>query len=177
MTRPTHALVTGATGQLGAALSKQLASRTEQLSLCALDEDGLDRLAAQIRETQGRSPSVAALDVRDAVALEAFVQERHCEAPIDWVVVNAGLGGQIAAGTLLEDPARAIELVDVNLRGVLNTIHACLPLLRERGRGHFIAVSSLSAVIGYDKAPVYAATKAALRVLALSIRPARREFA
>jgi len=174
MNAPGHVLITGATGQLGVALSRKLAAKARRLSLCALDRDELEELRAALRRDFLPPVSVAALDVRDERALGTWIGELHANHPIDWVIMNAGLGGQVAAGEIMEPPERTVALVDVNLKGVLNALHAALPLLLKQGHGQLVIVSSLSALIGYDKAPVYAATKAALRVLALSLRPALR---
>jgi short-subunit dehydrogenase len=172
MSRRRHVLVTGATGQLGTALVNRLADASSRLSLCALEQDALETHAAQSEGRHDARPAVAAIDVRDGQRLAAWVCECHATEPLDWVIMNAGMGGQIAAGTLIEDPERTMALIGANLIGVVNTLHAALPLLRQQGHGRLIVISSLSALIGYDKAPVYAATKAALRVLALSLRPA-----
>lgn len=59
----------------------------------------------------------------------------------------------------------------MNLSGALNVVHAALPELRRGNDPRFVLVSSLSPFIGFDKAPVYAATKAAFRGLGLSLRP------
>ncbi len=174
MNAPGHVLITGATGQLGAALSRKLAAQARRLSLCALDQEELDALGVTLRRDYLPPVATAALDVRDGDALAAWVGALNAAHPIDWVIMNAGLGGQLAAGEVMETPERTAELVDVNLKGVLNVLHSALPLLLRQGHGQLVIVSSLSALIGYDKAPVYAATKAALRVLALSLRPALR---
>lgn len=168
---PEHALLTGATGQLGSALVGQLAGRCSRLSLCALEDQELKDQATQVANRHGIAVAATPLDVRDPLLVKAWIEACDADMPIDLVVMNAGIGGQIEPGALLESPERTVDLIDANLHGVLHTLHAILPLMQARGHGHLIVVSSLSALIGYDKAPVYAATKAALRVLCLSLRP------
>lgn len=172
MSRSDHVLITGATGQLGVALADRMAGKADRLSLCALEQDALVALRQRLERKHHVAVSTWALDVRDQATVSAWVDNAHAVAPIDWVIMNAGIGGQIANGSLMEEPERAVDLVGANLIGVLNTLHAALPLMRQQRRGRLVMISSLSALIGFDKAPVYAATKAALKVLALSLRPA-----
>ncbi|MCP4380461.1 MAG: SDR family NAD(P)-dependent oxidoreductase [Hyphomicrobiales bacterium] len=171
MTAFPHVLITGATGQLGSALTDRLAERCHRLSLCALEEDKLADQAARVTRQHDIAVTATALDVRDEAALNEWIRSSDAEMPIDLAIMNAGIGGQVGPGAMIESPDRSAALVDANLNGVLHTLHAVLPQMLARGRGHLVVVSSLSAVIGYDRAPVYAATKAALRVLCLSLRP------
>lgn len=172
MTPPGHALITGATGQLGEAVARLLAARGWSLSLTAL-EAGVADLAAVLDAGPGGAEA-RALDIQDAAALGSWIEVRHAERPFDRVILNAGLGGPVPDGGVIEPAERCRQLVAVNLVGVLNALQASLPLLQAQGRGRIVLLGSLSALVGYPRAPVYAATKAALRALALSLHPGLR---
>lgn len=167
-----HALVTGASGQLGSCICRLLASKDCRLSLCSLDGNGLEELVRSLPPDGRARTTTTIVDVRDAAALVAWIEACGEAQPIDWVVVNAGLGGQVKPEEVIEPAPRSADVVNVNLLGALNVIHAALPELRRGTDPRFVLISSLSALIGFDKAPVYAATKAAIRVLGLSLRPA-----
>jgi NADP-dependent 3-hydroxy acid dehydrogenase YdfG len=61
-------------------------------------------------------------------------------------------------------------MIDVNLRGVLHGIAAALPVFREQGRGHLVAVVSTAGLTVTPTMAVYAATKNAVRTLLETLR-------
>src|SRR5436305_2525456 len=127
------ALVTGASGGIGAAVARALHGAGAAVGLLSRrgDDLGLERalgVAADVRD-------------RDAVqrATDAVV-ERF--GGLDVAVANAGVG---AYGPFLElDPALLEEMIDVNLKGTLYTAGATLPHLIASGAGDFVALASVA---------------------------------
>src|SRR5438477_87568 len=83
----------------------------------------------------------------------------------------------IAVGALDEIPlARTRRLIDVNVMGVINGIHACLPLLAATGGSKVVNVSSIAALSGWPYSSAYSASKAAIynltEALSAELRPA-----
>lgn len=144
--------------------------------MCSLDGDGLEDLVGSLPPDARARTTTAIVDVRDAAAMAAWIEACGKAQPIDWVIVNAGLGGQVKTEEVIEPAPRSADVVSVNLLGALNVVHAALPQLRRGTDPRLVLISSLSAFIGFDKAPVYAATKAAVRILGLSLRPALLEL-
>ncbi len=171
---PRHACLIGGAGLLGSALAEALAARGCRLSLCGLKEQELAALAGVLEARHGVQVACRQLDVRDAGALAQWIEDCHETAPLDWLVINAGMVGIAEEGLLMESPARSADLVATNLTGVINALQPALPLFRGRPAARIVIVSSASALIGYSGAPVYAATKAALRGLFFSLRPGTR---
>ena len=68
-------------------------------------------------------------------------------------------------------PEDAKEVIDTNLTGALATILPLLPLMRERGRGHVVGMSSLAADLTQPMAAVYGASKSALTYFLDSVAP------
>src|SRR5918996_2903195 len=142
------ALVTGASGGIGAAVARKLHDAGASVGLLSRrgDDLGLERALG------------LACDVRDrgAVAQAAdAVVERF--GHLDIVVANAGMG---AYGPFLElDPEQLEAMVDVNLKGTLYTAAAALPHLIAAGGGDFVALASVAGLRAFPGEAVYNASK------------------
>jgi NADP-dependent 3-hydroxy acid dehydrogenase YdfG len=142
------ALVTGASGGIGAAVARRLHEAGASVGLLSRrgDDLGLERalgLACDVRD-------------RDAVgaAAEAVV-ERF--GRLDIAVANAGVG---VYGPFLElDPERLEAMIDVNLKGTLYTAAATLPHLIAAGEGDFISLASVAGLRAFPGEAVYNASK------------------
>lgn len=84
------------------------------------------------------------------------------------VVANAGCGGIQDASRLTFDDVAPV--LDVNIRGALATVIAAIPIMRSRGRGHIVGVSSLAGARGMPASAAYCASKAALSTFLDSLR-------
>ena len=108
-------------------------------------------------------------DVRDATAVKSAADHLRGElGPIDVLICNAGIGATTDAVDL--DPEEVAKLFDVNVIGAINSVAAVLPEMVRRGRGHLVAISSLSAYRGLPKSAAYCASKAALSAFFESMR-------
>jgi len=159
-TLPRRALVTGASGGLGAAIAAQLARRGCEVWLCARREQELEARAAEIRARGGRAVT-RVLDVSDAAAvLERLpAWDRECGG-FDLVVANAGIGAG-RRGTARDFAAEA-RVWQVNLIGASATLSALLEPMLARGRGTLAAVISLAGRRGMPGSGAYSSSKAAL---------------
>jgi NADP-dependent 3-hydroxy acid dehydrogenase YdfG len=140
------ALVTGASGGIGAAVARKLHEAGAAVGLLSRGGDDL-----------GVGLGVEC-DVRDRAAVEsatAAVVERF--GRLDVAVANAGVG---AYGPFLElDPDRVEAMIDVNLKGTLYTAAAALPHLIESGAGDFVSVASVAGLRAFPGESVYNASK------------------
>jgi short-subunit dehydrogenase len=166
---PLTVLITGASGGIGAALARRYAAAGKTLILHGRDEA---RLAAICQACEERGARVLRLtfDLRDAnAAIEQLRAVSEREA-IDLAIVNAGVTGLIGKGEQVESLAAARELLAVNIDGALATVAGVLPAMRKRGRGQIALMSSLAALHGLARTPLYCATKAALKAYGESLR-------
>jgi NADP-dependent 3-hydroxy acid dehydrogenase YdfG len=142
------ALVTGASGGIGAAVARRLHEAGASVGL-------VSRRGESLGLERGLG---LACDVRDRTALGAAadaVVERF--GGLDVVVANAGVG---AYGPFLElDPERLEAMIDVNLKGTLYTAAATLPHLIEAGEGDFVSLSSVAGLRAFPGEAVYNASK------------------
>ncbi|MBV9660665.1 MAG: SDR family oxidoreductase [Acidimicrobiales bacterium] len=154
-----RALVTGANGGLGRAISAAL--RQEGCSLVVTGRRA-EQVEAVARDVSGRAV-VADLAVRSD--LYRLLEEA---GEVDIVVVNAALP---ASGDVAEwDQADIDKAFEVNLGSAIAMTRALLPQFRARGSGHFVFVSSLSGKVASRGGALYSATKYGLRGFAAGLR-------
>lgn len=162
-------LITGASSGLGEALSLEAAGPGRHLWLTGRNQSRLETIAERCRD-KGAAVSGQQLDVQDAAAMATFVAKADTAKPLDLVIANAGISGGTGGGG--ESDAQAREIFDINLSGVLNTIHPAIEHMRPRRHGQIAVMSSLAALRGFPGAPAYSASKAAVKVYAESLRGA-----
>jgi len=142
------ALVTGASGGIGAAVSRSLAGAGARVGMASRSggDAGVEGAFAE------------PCDVRDQDALTAFVGkvvERF--GGIDILVANAGVG---AYGPFLElDPEHLEEMIDVNVKGTLYAVRAALPHLLKSDAADIVTVASEAGRRGLPFEAVYCASK------------------
>jgi 3-oxoacyl-[acyl-carrier protein] reductase len=158
------ALVTGASGGIGAELSRRLAGAGAAVGLhYASNEAAATGLAAEIEAAGGRARTFGA-DLGDGSASERLVGEVERElGPVDVLAANAGLS---RPGSWEDIDAQAFdETVAVNLRAPYLLARRVLPGMRERRYGRILFTSSVAAVTGGIVGPHYASSKAGLHGL------------
>ena len=157
-------LVTGAARGIGAALARRLARHGARLALVGLEGDRLAALAAEL----GAGHAWAEADVtRDDALVRAVERMVATLGRLDVVVANAGIASH---GTVATTPMAAHRrVVDVNLTGVIGTVHATLAHLKA-ARGHYLLLSSAAAFAPMPGLATYAATKAAVEQFGNALR-------
>jgi 3-oxoacyl-[acyl-carrier protein] reductase len=168
------ALVTGASGGIGGAVARRLASAGARVALgYGRGREAAEELADGIRRAGGEAAAFAAdLSRADAPAEQVLAVRRHF-GELDILVANAGIAErrQWQEVTLAEfDRALA-----VNLRAPFLAAQAALPRMIERKFGRVLLMSSVAAFTGGIVGPHYAASKAGLHAITafLSRRVAR----
>jgi NADP-dependent 3-hydroxy acid dehydrogenase YdfG len=142
------ALVTGASGGIGAAVARRLHEAGASVGLLSRrgDDLGLERALG------------LTCDVRDRTAVSAAVNEVvERFGRLDVVVANAGVG---AYGPFVElNPERLEAMIDVNLKGTLYTAAAAVPHLIAGGEGDFVSLASVAGLRAFPGEAVYNASK------------------
>ena len=152
------ALVTGASTGMGAAIAERLAKRGLHVHAFARNEDRLQELA----DRTGAIPH--AIDLTDTAALTSAVDGLNVD-----VLVNCA--GVSRLGNILDSTENDIdELVDVNLRSLLQLTRLVLPGMVERDKGHIVNISSIAGVYNFYGHTVYHATKAAVHQISRQLR-------
>ncbi|MCF4983373.1 MULTISPECIES: SDR family oxidoreductase [Pseudomonas] len=161
-------LITGASSGIGEAAARLIAAKGAHVVLGARRSERLQTLAADI-EAQGGSARFRALDVTDALDMQAFADfATHEFGKIDVIINNAGIMPLSPLAAL--KIAEWNQMLDVNVRGVLHGIAAVLPSMQAQGHGQIINISSIGGLAVSPTAAVYCATKFAVRAISDGLR-------
>ena len=164
-------LITGASSGLGAEMARQFAAKGHDLALCARRVENLEALKAEILTAHpDRRVELRALDVtNDDQVFEVFRAFAADFGTIDRVIINAGLGKGAPLGTGRYDANK--ETAMTNFVAALAQSEAAMEIFRAQNAGHFVMISSMSAMRGMPKTlTTYAATKAGVAHLAEGLR-------
>src|SRR3954454_7537798 len=164
-------LITGASSGLGAEMARQLAALGHDLALCARRIEKLDVLKSEITAAHPeRRVEVRTLDVNDhEQVFEVFRMFSKDFGTIDRVVINAGIGKGAPLGTGRWEANK--ETAMTNFVAALAQSEAAMEIFREQDAGHFVMISSMSAMRGMPKTmTTYAATKAGVAHIAEGLR-------
>lgn len=155
-------VVTGGGSGLGQELVRQLVARGASVAALDISEPGLAETSAGLDPKRVTSFVGSVADRAFVEQLPARVIERY--GRVDGLINNAGLIHPFVRFHELEWSA-IDRVLDVNLKGTMNTMHAFLPHLLARPEGHVLNVGSIGGVVTVPGQTVYSASKAALKLL------------
>ncbi len=161
-------VITGASSGIGEATARLLAEKGAKVVLGARRLDRLQSIAEQIRQSGG-SATVQATDVTRQSEVDALVRKAVDEfGQVDVLLNNAGI--MPVAPMEMARVAEWDRMIDVNIKGVLYGIASALPLMKQRGQGHIINLSSIAAHKLIPNFTVYCATKHAVSAISEGLR-------
>ncbi len=162
-TGPRRAIVTGASSGIGEATVRRL--RAEGWDVLATARR-TDRLAALADET---GATYLPVDVTSDDDVAALAEHLRATGGVDAVVNNAG--GAVGLDPVAEaDVDGWRRMYETNVLGTLRVTKALLPLLRERGGGDVLVVTSTAAYGPYEGGAGYTGVKHAERMLSTTLR-------
>jgi NAD(P)-dependent dehydrogenase (short-subunit alcohol dehydrogenase family) len=162
------AIITGGASGIGRALAEELAKRGCEVVLADLQIDLAKEVVSKIRVSGGKAKAVK-IDVTDFPAMEQLVQETvKRTGRLDYMFNNAGIviGGSVNLYSI-EDWN---QVIDVNLRGVINGIQATYKMMMEQGFGHIVNTASMAGFVPGPGNVAYTTTKHAVVGLSKSLR-------
>jgi NAD(P)-dependent dehydrogenase (short-subunit alcohol dehydrogenase family) len=157
-----HALVTGGGRGIGREIASTLARAGATVTLI-----GRNRATLEAAIAAGSAHFAAVADVADQAVVSAAIAEAAARQPIDILIANAGVAESAPFGK--SDAALFKRMMDVNFLGVVYTVQAALPAMRDRRYGRIIAVASTAGLKGYAYVSAYSAAKHAVVGLVRSL--------
>ncbi|MBW8183283.1 SDR family oxidoreductase [Shewanella nanhaiensis] len=155
-------VITGASSGIGAAMAKAFSAKGHPLLLLARRVEPMQALALE-------NTLCISVDVIDGEAIkDAIATAVEQFGPVGGLINNAGVMLLGQADT--QDPAEWTRMLNINVMGVLNGIHAVLADMKARKTGTIINVSSIAGRKTFPNHAAYCATKFAVHALTENIR-------
>ena len=152
-------LITGASSGIGEVFARKLAAQGHNLLLVARSEDKLATICNELGRAGSMHAQYVALDLSEKDAPARLFEETQTRGlEIDFLINNAGFGSMGDFTRL--DPQREVDMIDLNVRSLVELTYRFLLPMRERKGGSIINVASTA---GFQPVPfmaTYAATKA-----------------
>ena len=159
------AFVTGATSGFGEAIARRLSKEGYKIVALARREDRLKKLANELGDTH-----IIVADIRDKEAVFKAVESLPDKfKDIEVLVNNAGmaLGLEKTIDAKVEDFE---TMIDTNVKGLIYSTKAVLPLLYKQEKGYIFNLGSTAGSWPYPGSNVYGATKAFVKQFSLNLR-------
>lgn len=154
------AVITGASRGIGKAVATGLAHDGYRVCLLSRSKDTLQEIANEITENNSLpshlKPLVYECDVKNAALVNQIIENIIKElGHVDVLFNNAGI---LHDGTL-ENAKGFNEMINVNLVGAFNILHAVVPHMKKRQQGYIFNLASLCGKVGYPGIGAYTASK------------------
>ena len=163
------AVITGAGSGIGRGIAEISAMHKMRLVLADVDEEGLNKTLELVKgkgvEAIARVTDVSNLDEVENLASQTFETFQNCHLLFN----NAGVLGPAPLSKVNREMYE--WLININLGGCFNGVHAFLPKMQSlKEEGHIIATCSTSGFIAYPMLGLYSASKFGIRGLMTSLR-------
>jgi 3-oxoacyl-[acyl-carrier protein] reductase len=169
MTKGKVAIVTGAGGGVGKAISRRLSSEGCKVIMLGRDRSKLQKAASEIGNKKNTMTVIADI-TKEAEVLSAIDQTINSFDKIDILVNNAGIiNDPMPFHEMNED--QWDDLVETNLFGMFRMTKAVIPVMIKNGGGSIVNISSVLGIRSIPRVPlsVYAVTKAGVIMFTRSI--------
>lgn len=155
------AIVTGSTKGIGRAIAEALVREGMNVCVSARREDEVERAVSELSGAGEGRVTGAVCDVRDYDEVRALFEHTVAEfGGVDVLVNNAGIGLFQSVEEMSPEDFRAV--LETNLNSVFYACHEAIPLLRQRGGGYIVNISSLAGANPHPRMAAYNASKFAL---------------
>ncbi|MDX1282274.1 SDR family oxidoreductase [Shewanella colwelliana] len=155
-------VITGASSGIGAAMAQAFSVKGHPLLLLARRVEPMEALGLD-------NTLCISVDVTDATAMkDAIARAEKAFGPVGGLINNAGV--MLLGAADVQDPAEWSQMLNINVMGVLNGIHAVLAEMKARKTGTIINISSIAGRKTFPNHAAYCATKFAVHALTENIR-------
>lgn len=169
------AIVTGASGGIGLEFCNELARRGCNLLMVAIEDELLERRAQEVREKYGVATLPLTLDLTEPTAVDrilALLEARGIEPYI--LVNNAGI---FTFSPIVEHSGKKIDrFVDLHIRATSQLCREIGDMMKRRGEGRMLNMSSMSCWMPMPGIAMYSATKAYIRVFSRALHYELKDY-
>ncbi|HWF90320.1 MAG TPA: SDR family oxidoreductase [Pyrinomonadaceae bacterium] len=152
------AIVTGGTKGIGRAIAESLVSAGAGVAITARNDDEIGRTVAELKKLGAGTAAGYVCDVRDYEQVKSVVAEVAKEfGGLDILINNAGVGIFASVESMSVEDFRAV--LETNVFGVFYCCHEAIPLMKQRGGGYIINISSLAGANPHPQMAAYNASK------------------
>ena len=152
------AIVTGGTRGIGRAIAKSLASAGAKVAITARNEKEIADAVAKLNQLSGGNVTGYVCDVRDYEQVKSvFAKVAQDLGGVDILINNAGIGFFAPVESTSVEDFRAV--LETNVFGVFYCCHEAIPLMKRRGGGYIINISSLAGTNAHPQMAAYNASK------------------
>jgi NAD(P)-dependent dehydrogenase (short-subunit alcohol dehydrogenase family) len=152
------AIVTGATKGIGRGIAEALAREGVRLCISARNASEVEESVEALNKLDGGKATGYVCDVRDHAQVKAlFERATAALGGVDILLNNAGIGIFAPVEEMAPEDFRAI--LETNLFGVFYCCHEAIPLMKKRGGGYIINISSLAGANPHPRMAAYNASK------------------
>ena len=152
------AIVSGGTKGIGRAIAESLVTAGAGVAITARDDDEIGKTVAELKKLGAGTVAGYVCDVRDYDQVKLVVAEVAKEfGGLDILVNNAGVGIFASVESMSVEDFRAV--LETNVFGVFFCCHEAIPLMKQRGGGYIINISSLAGANPHAGMAAYNASK------------------
>ena len=152
------AIVTGGTRGIGRAIAKSLATAGAKVAITARNEKEITDAVAKLNQLSGGNVTGHVCDVRDYEQVKSvFAKVAQDLGGVDILINNAGIGIFAPVESTSVEDFRAV--LETNVFGVFYCCHEAIPLMKRRGGGYIINISSLAGTNAHPQMAAYNASK------------------
>ena len=157
------AVITGGGSGIGKAIALLFAKQGAEVHIIELNNESGEAVATEIQSAGGRA-RVHACNVTDQLQVKQIFEQIGAH---NILVNNAGIAHVGKADTTTEEDFDRV--MNVNVKGVYNCLHASIPLMRQAGGGVVINLCSIANHVGLADRFVYSAAKGAVMAMTMSV--------
>lgn len=154
--------ITGASSGIGEATARAFSAAGHPVLMMARRVDRMEAMNLP-------DAVIAQVDVRDRAQIADAVAKAEAQyGPVDMMFANAGLARLADIGR--QPPEEWDEMIDINTKGVMNTVHAVMNSMMQRRHGTLVMMSSIAGRKVYPDHTVYCGTKFFVHAVSESLR-------
>jgi 3-oxoacyl-[acyl-carrier protein] reductase len=151
------AVVTGGTKGIGRAIAKAFVAAGLKVAITARNEDEITDAVSQLNLAGPGTATGYVCDVREYEQVKSLFATLANSGGVDILINNAGIGIFATVESMSPDEFRAV--LETNVLGVLYCCHEAIPLMKRRGGGYIINISSLAGANAHPRLAAYNASK------------------